>query len=74
MLAPHRSRHYESVLIRIARPLTYVRYCSLALAGAIIGIIPILLVIFVIVEFQALDDMIAESDTDIGVRLYVARR
>ena len=44
------------------------------LAGTIIGIIPILLVILVIVELHALNDMIAESDTHIGVRLYVARR
>jgi hypothetical protein len=32
------------------------------LAGAIIRIIPVLLVIFVIVEFHPLNDMIAESD------------
>ena len=34
------------------------RRCSLVLAGAIISIIPILSVIFVIIEFQALNDMI----------------
>ena len=44
------------------------------LAGAIIRIIPVLLVIFVIVEFHALNDVIAEPDTDIGVRLDVVRR
>ena len=43
------------------------------LAGTIIRIIPVLLVIFVIVEFHALNDMIAEPDADIGVRLDVAR-
>jgi hypothetical protein len=53
---------------------TCVRYCRLVLAGAIIGIIPIFLVIRVIDEFHALNDMIAEADTYIGVRLYVARR
>jgi len=47
---------------------------ALVLAGAIIGIIPIFLVGFVIVEFHALNDMIAEADADIGVRLDVARR
>ena len=30
--------------------------------------------ILVIVEFHTLDDMVAEPDTDIGVRLYIARR
>ena len=43
------------------------------LAGTIIRIIPVLLVIFVIVEFHALNDMIAEPDAEIGVRLDVAR-
>ena len=42
-------------------------------AGTIIRIIPVLLVIFVIVEFHALNDMIAEPDAEIGVRLDVAR-
>ena len=42
------------------------------LAGTIIRIIPVLLVIFVIVEFHALNDMIAEPDADIGVRLDVS--
>jgi len=44
-----------------------------ALAGTVIGIMPIPFVIFVIVEFHALNDVIAEPDTDIGVRLDVAR-
>ena len=43
-------------------------------AGTIIRIIPVLLVIFVIVEFHALNDMIAEPDADIGVRLDVSGR
>ena len=41
------------------------------LASTIIRIIPVLLVILVIVEFHALNDVIAEPDTDIGVRLDV---
>jgi len=44
----------------------------LALAGTIIGIIPISFVIFVIIEFHALNDVIAEPDTDIGMRVDVA--
>src|SRR6516162_8302080 len=55
-------------------PRNPVRRFRLALARTIVGIIPMLLVIFMIVEFHALNDMIAESDTDISVRLYVARR
>jgi hypothetical protein len=43
------------------------------LAGTIIGIIPIPFVIFVIIEFHALNDVIAEPDADIGVRVDVAR-
>jgi hypothetical protein len=46
---------------------------SVTLAGTIIGIIPILLANHVIIEFHALNDMVTEPDTDIGVRLYVAR-
>ena len=42
------------------------------LAGTIICIIPVLVMIFVIVEFHALNDMIPEPDTDVGVRLDVA--
>jgi hypothetical protein len=45
----------------------------LPLAGTIIGIIPILLAYRVIVEFHALNNMVAEPDTDISVRLNVAR-
>ena len=45
---------------------------GVSLAGTIIGIIPVLLMIPVIVEFHALNDMVTEPDTDIGVRLYVA--
>ena len=55
-----------------ARPLH--KHWRLFSAGAIIGIIPILFVIYVIVEFQALNDMIAEPDTDISVWLDVAWR
>ena len=43
-------------------------------ASTVIGIIPILLVGFMIVEFHALNDVIAEPDADIGVRFDVARR
>src|SRR6516164_8478502 len=51
-------------------------FCSLQAASTrtIIRIIPVYLVILVIVEFHALDDMITEPDTDIGVRLYLAWR
>ena len=51
-------------------------FCSLQAASTrtIIRIIPVYLVILVIVEFHALDDMITEPDTDIGVRLYIAWR
>ena len=43
------------------------------LASAIIGIIPIVLANRVIIEFHALNDMVAEPDTDIRVRLCVTR-
>ena len=46
---------------------------EVSLAGTIIGIIPVLLMIPVIDEFHALNDMVTEPDTDIGVRLYVVR-
>ena len=52
----------------LGRSLRHIRYWSLALAGAIIGIIPILLVVFVIVEFHALNDMIVKPDTDTSLR------
>ena len=52
-------------MLGIGRPL---------LAGTIIGIIPILLVAFVIIEFHALNDVIAEPHTDISMRLNIARR
>jgi len=42
------------------------------LAGAIISIVPISLANCVIIEFHAVNDMVTEPDTDIGVRLYVA--
>ena len=42
------------------------------LAGTIIRIIPIPFVIFVIVEFHALNDVIAEPNADIRVRVDVA--
>jgi hypothetical protein len=46
----------------------YVSYWSLRLASTIVGIIPILFVIFVIVEFHALNDMIVKPDTDTSLR------
>jgi len=46
---------------------------SVTLAGTIISIVPILLANCVIIEFHAMDDMVTIPDTDIGVRLYVAR-
>jgi hypothetical protein len=42
------------------------------LAGAIISIVPISLANRLIIEFHAVNDMVSEPDTDIGVRLYVA--
>ena len=42
------------------------------LAGAIISIVPISLANRVIIEFHAVNDMVTEPDTDVGVRLYVA--
>jgi hypothetical protein len=45
---------------------------SVTLAGAIISIVPISLANRVIIEFHAVNDMVTEPDTDIGVRLYVA--
>ena len=42
---------------------------TLLSASTVIGIIPILLVGFMIVEFHALNDVIAEPDADIGVGL-----
>jgi hypothetical protein len=46
---------------------------GISLAGTIIGITPVLLMIPMVVEFHALNDMVTEPDTDIGVRLYVVR-
>lgn len=43
------------------------------LASAIVGIVPVLLVDFVIVKFHALNDMIAEPDADVGMGLNIAR-
>jgi hypothetical protein len=40
------------------------------LAGTIISIVPVLLANRMIIEFHAMNDMIAEPDTDIGMRLY----
>jgi hypothetical protein len=51
----------------------YVRYWYSLLAGTIIGIISIPLVVFVIIEFHPLNDVVAEPDTDISMRLDVAR-
>jgi hypothetical protein len=49
------------------------RGSSVTLAGTIISIVPIPLANRVIIEFHAVNDMVTEPDTDIGVRLYVAR-
>jgi hypothetical protein len=46
---------------------------SVTLAGTIISIVPIPLANRVIIEFHAVNDMVTEPDTYIGVRLYVAR-
>ena len=46
---------------------------ALLLANTIVGVIPILFVIFMVVESHALNVMIAKPDTDIGVRLDVVR-
>jgi hypothetical protein len=40
-----------------------ISYRFLPLANIIVGIIPILFVIFMVVEFHALNDMIAKPDT-----------
>jgi ABC-type glycerol-3-phosphate transport system permease component len=45
----------EISLSFLGQSLRHIRYWSLALAGAIIGIIPILLVVFVIIEFHSLN-------------------
>ena len=66
----------------VVRPISNLPQSNLALfqvpdpvlAGTIIRIIPVLLVIFVIIEFHALNDMIAEPDADIGVRWDVSGR
>jgi hypothetical protein len=47
--------------------------CVVTLAGTIISIVPVLLANRMIIEFHAVNDMITEPDTDIGMRLYVAR-
>jgi len=54
--------------------LRYFSWWRVLLAGTIIRIIPVLRVIFVIVKFHTLDDVIAEPDTDIDVRLDVGGR
>jgi hypothetical protein len=63
MSASQRSRHYQRVPVSITR--THVKYCYLVLTGAIIGIVPILLMLFVIVEFQALNGQV--SATGLGL-------
>jgi hypothetical protein len=45
----------------------------LVLTGTIVRIIPVFPVIFMIVEFQTLNDMIAEAEADISMGLQVAR-
>ena len=49
------------------------RGSSITLAGTIISIVPNPLANRAIIEFHAVNDMVTEPDTDIGMRLYIAR-
>jgi hypothetical protein len=43
-------------------------------AGAIVSLVPVFLVVDVVVEFQALDDVVAVAQADIGMRLLLVRQ